>query len=324
MIGVVIIGRNEGDRLRQAILSVNQANAKIVYVDSGSADGSVQLAQQLQCDVVELDMTRPFTAGRGRNAGFHFLIENYPKIEYVQFIDGDCTIDPSWLEKAIEKITSDPTIAAVCGRRRERYPDASIYNLLCDMEWNTSIGIATECGGDALMRVNAFQQLNGFDESFAAGEEPELCYRFRQAGWKIWRIDAEMTLHDANMTTFQQWWKRNVRSGSAFAQCAWHHGREPEHFYLRDSIRIWQWGLIVPLLALLLIPWTLGLSLFLFLGYPILTQKIYRYRIAHFGDRPKDGMLYSIFCVLGKFPQLEGQIRFLSVRQSRLIEYKGV
>lgn len=322
-VGVVIIGRNEGDRLKSCISSVLPQADHVVYVDSGSTDNSVALAQSLGCSVIELDMQQAFTAGRARNAGFAHLLKQHPKLPYVQFIDGDCILDSSWVNNALAKMAENATIAIVCGRRRERFPDASIYNKLCDMEWDTPIGQAAACGGDFLVRVTAYQQVGGFDESFAAGEEPELCLRLREEGFSIWRIAAEMTLHDAAMTRFSQWWRRNMRSGSAYAQSAWTHGGNAEKYNLRESISIWIWAALIPLAAIVLLPFTFGTSLFLFGLYPLLGWRIYKWRRS-VGDDSADARLYSLFCVLGKFPQVEGQARFLAKRESKLIEYKGI
>lgn len=317
--GVVIIGRNEGERLRACIESVLPQAAHVVYVDSGSADGSVQLAQSLGCDVVELSADRPFTAARGRNAGYRHLLFHYD-LQFIQFIDGDCTLDESWMMHALAKMAEDGKIAVVCGRRRERFPDATIYNLQCDMEWNTPIGCADACGGDALMRVAALREVNGFDESFAAGEEPEMCFRMRECGWQIWRIDAEMTLHDAAMTRFSQWWTRSVRAGSAYAQSSYVHG--DAKYNVRQTFSIWLWSVIVPLIAIAGVPFTAGLSLGLFLLYPVLGWRIYRWRRG-IGDPVRDSAVYSIFTVIGKWANLVGQVRFWRTRESKLIEYKS-
>ena len=57
------------NRLRQCLLSVGSAT--IVYVDSGSTDGSIACAQSLGVESCpELDLSIPFTAARARNAGF--------------------------------------------------------------------------------------------------------------------------------------------------------------------------------------------------------------------------------------------------------------
>ena len=137
--GVVVIGRNEGERLRRCLQSIDRAVA-IVYVDSGSSDGSPALAQSLGAHVVALDMTRPFTAARARNAGLRRLRELAPTTQLVQFVDGDCELVPGWLDAAQAFMQQHADVAAVAGRLRERYPNRSIYNLLCDMEWNVPAG----------------------------------------------------------------------------------------------------------------------------------------------------------------------------------------
>ncbi|MGK7955237.1 MAG: glycosyltransferase family 2 protein, partial [Crocosphaera sp.] len=217
-LGIVIIGRNEGDRLTKCLESVlNQVksddNTTIVYVDSGSTDGSLETAKSLGVSTLALDNDRPFTAARGRNTGFKWLLEQHPDLTYVQFMDGDCTLIPQWLKKARKKLENHGDIAVVCGRRREKFPDATPYNRLADMEWNTPVGEAKACGGDSLMRVEALEQVDGFNDSLICGEEPEMCIRLRGQGWKIWRLDEDMTAHDADMTQFSQWWSRMVRSG---------------------------------------------------------------------------------------------------------------
>ncbi len=318
--GVVIIGRNEGERLRACIQSVLPQAAQVVYVDSGSADQSVALAQSLGCDVVELTTDRPFTAARGRNAGYRHLLTHYNHLQFIQFIDGDCTLDESWMMHALAKMGENGKIAVVCGRRRERFPNATIYNLQCDMEWNTPIGRADACGGDALMRVTALREVHGFDESFAAGEEPEMCFRMRAFGWQVWRIDAEMTQHDAAMTRFSQWWTRSVRAGSAYAQSSYTHG--DAKYNVRQSLSIWLWAFVIPLIAIAGIPITAGLSLGVLLLYPILGWRIYRWR-RRIGDPLRDSVVYALFTIIGKWANLVGQLRFWRTRESKLIEYKS-
>jgi GT2 family glycosyltransferase len=226
-VGIVAIGRNEGERLRVCLTSARRDCTHVVYVDSGSTDGSLELAQSLGVHIVNLDLSKPFTAARARNEGFARLKEIDPNLEAAQFIDGDCEIVEGWIAKAQSELMNNPKAAVVCGRRRERFPAASIYNKLCDMEWNTPIGIAIACGGDALIRASAFEQVGGYNPAAIAGEEPEMCVRLRQNGWTIHRIDAEMTLHDAAITRFGQWWKRTLRSGHAYAQGYFLHGPPP-------------------------------------------------------------------------------------------------
>ncbi|MGG6294368.1 glycosyltransferase [Leptolyngbya sp. AN02str] len=326
MLGVVAIGRNEGDRLRRCLESLVGQATQIVYVDSGSTDGSVDLARSLGVDVVELDLSIPFTAARARNAGFIRLMQLNPRLEFVQFVDGDCEVAAGWLATAERFLRDNSRFAVVCGRRRERFPQATRYNLLCDIEWNTPVGEAKACGGDALMRVASVQQVNGFNSGLIAGEEPELCVRLRRQGWKIYRLDAEMTLHDAQMTKFGQWWKRSQRAGHAFAEGSYMHGAPPERHWVKETRSNWLWGLVVPVVAVFLAIPTYGLSLLLFLAYPLLMLRISRY-MQRQGYPANEARLYALFCMVGKVPNALGQLQFVwnhrMGQRSRLIEYKS-
>ncbi len=327
LIGVVVIGRNEGKRLQQCLLSVIGKETTVVYVDSGSTDTSVALAGLLGVHVVELDLSIPFTAARARNAGFEYLLQVKPEVGYVQFVDGDCWIVDGWLETAARELDTHPEVVVVCGRRREEFPEHSIYNRLLDIEWNTPVGEAKACGGDSMIRVTAFKNVGGFNPLLIAGEEPELCVRLRQAGGKIWRLDADMTWHDGQMTSFGQWWKRSVRSGHAYAEGAWLHGRSPEHHWVKESVRIWVWSLILPLLAIATFFSTHAFSiLLLLLAYLFSGYRAYKWTQSR-GFTQKDAIAYGLFCILGKFPQLIGQSQFflykLSNRQPTIVEYKG-
>jgi GT2 family glycosyltransferase len=276
-------------------------------------------------DILELDLTLPFTAARARNTGFRYLLQQHPDLEFVQFVDGDCEIAQSWLEKALSAFSARYDVAVVCGRRRERYPEHSLFNLLCDIEWDTPIGESMSCGGDAMMRVVALQQVGCFNSALIAGEEPELCYRLRQDGWKVLRLDAEMTLHDAEMRHFGQWWNRSIRAGYAFAEGAALHGADAERYCVKQNRSTWFWGALLPCLTLGMAVLTSGLSLLLLAGYPIMVYRIYQSMRKH-GHPPAHARLYAVFCMLGKIPNFIGQIRFsqnhLLRRPSQLIEYK--
>jgi len=320
-IGAVVIGRNEGERLVTCLNSLAMSHVPVVYVDSGSSDGSVARARSLGAQTLELDPARPFSAARARNEGFVKAISEFPSIEFVQFVDGDCELIPGWITEAKEFLERSPEVAIVCGRLKERHPGASIYNRLCSMEWDAGHGESSACGGIAMVRTAAFQSLGGFRADLIAGEEPELCVRLRAVGWKVWRLDADMALHDAAMTRFGQWWRRAVRAGYAFAEGAYLHGAAPERHWVRESRRALVWGILFPfgiiVLAAMDLRWLL-----LFLAYP--AQIV---RLALTGGRaPGDNWLQAVFWVLGRFPEGVGQVKFLLNRilgrRHVLIEYK--
>jgi glycosyltransferase involved in cell wall biosynthesis len=323
-IGIVIIGRNEGTRLIQCLDSIVKHNVKAVYVDSGSTDNSCEIAKGKGIGVVNLDLTIPFTAARARNTGVNYLRHYHGNLDYIQFVDGDCEIVADWLPKAALALDCNPHLAVVCGRRRERAPERSLYNLFCDIEWNTPIGEAKACGGDAMMRLDAFTQVGGFNQSLIAGEEPELCVRLRAAGHRILRLDAEMTLHDANMTRLGQWWKRSLRSGYAYTEGSHLHGAPPERHWVKETRSITLWGLILPLIMVLGAWPSRGGSFGLLLLYGVML-----YRTANYFKQQaipaRSANLYALSCLVAKFPQAQGQLKFwgdrLFKRQAQIIEY---
>ncbi len=319
--GVVVIGRNEGERLRRCLDSIVGAASVIVYVDSGSTDESVAMAVQLGVIVVDLDMQLPFTAARARNAGFVELQRHAPALQHVLFVDGDCEVAPAWSEQALAFLDERHDVAAVCGRRRERHPERSIYNRLCDIEWDAPTGEVRSCGGDVMMRAEALQAVGGYRDDLIAGEEPELCVRLRQAGWRIWRLPEEMTLHDAALLRFGQWWKRAQRGGHAFAEGAYLHGAAPERHGVRETVRALVWGAALPtgIVALAIVdPRWLGLAVL----YPVQVLRL----AARYGISSRIGWARALLMVLARFAEASGVLKFhwnrLIQRRSPLIEYK--
>jgi len=336
-IGVIIIGRNEGSRLATCLKSVRNALLQesdtairivdIAYVDSNSTDDSVDTARDLGALVIELDPDIPFTAARARNAGAEALLRKHPDLQLLQFIDGDTELHPRWLSHAAGYLAHNKHVAVVCGRRRERFPEASVYNLLADMEWDTPIGQAQEFGGDAMMRANVFLHTAGYTASFIAGEEPDFAARLRKAGYSIVRLNHEMTLHDMAMTRFGQWWKRNHRYGHALAQLAHTHGGPPLYFYRHARRSTLLWGAVIPLGILavtVLFSW--WLIFLLPTAYAYLWLRVFRYRLGR-GDDRDSALIYAGFTTVAKFPHILGLIHFyrnrIARRPSRIIEYKS-
>jgi GT2 family glycosyltransferase len=331
-VGVVVIGRNEGERLRLCLESLQHLRHR-VYVDSGSTDGSQALAAAEGFDVVQLETPPNFTAARARNAGFKRLLETKPDLELVQMVDGDCEVEASWLASAAEALRNDAQLAVVFGRRRERFPEASVYNMICDDEWNVPIGEARSCGGDAMFRVRALAEAGGYTPTLIAGEEPDLCLRLRQKGWRIYRIDAPMTVHDAHITRFSQWWKRAQRSGHAFAELTHRHGLHSDRGWKRDTARILGWGGgLVAACIFILTGFVLGAAWLIYLGagtvglFAAQTMRLVllRRRRCH---SVREAVPWAMLLMLGKIPQLQGLIQYHLRRGNdarfKLIEYKS-
>lgn len=319
-IDAVTIGRNEGARLEACLRSLRGQVRRIVYVDSGSNDGSPSLAASFGAEVVALDMAHPFTAARARNAGLAAL-RQADTAPYIQLIDGDCTLREPWLAAAAAFLDAHPQAALVFGRRRERFPAASVYNQLCDHEWNTPPGPARACGGDILIRAAAFAAVGGYREDVIAAEDDEICQRLLAGGWTLWRIEAEMSWHDAAITRFGQWWRRAVRAGHGFAQVGALH---PAHFRAARR-RVWLWGAVLPGVALA--AWGAAPAASVAVaGLYALSGARSAWRFWREGTGWRAALGCGALIMLSKFPNLQGILlyhwRARRGAEARIIEYK--
>lgn len=310
-IGIVVIGRNEGSRLVKCLYSVLKAKVPVVYVDSQSSDNSVSEAETLDVITITLDTSKPINAARARNEGFIKLIQDYPDIQYVHFIDADCELADNWLSNAIAVLDKQEQTAVVCGRLHEKYRNQSIYMRLCDMDWYRKPGLIEACGGIATYRRSVFEQLNGFNETLIAGEEPELCKRIRKNGWNILCLAEDMGTHDSAMVYFSQWWRRCVKVGFGYANGIEWNG------WARQYKSTIVWGGCIPLTILLNLLWT-NYSLLLFILYPI---QVLRVILKNENLSAYDNIIYSIFCILAKFPQMQGVLEYYL---SKIINHKQV
>lgn len=216
LLSVVVIGRNEGERLSRCLQSVRAmadpgGRVEIIYVDSDSRDDSISRASALDARVIGVKPERP-SAALGRNAGWREA--NAP---YVLFLDGDTVLHPDFVAASLAEF-QDPGVAVVWGHRREIHTEQSLFNRVLDLDWIYPPGPSEFCGGDALMRKSVLEAVDGFDASLIAGEEPELCQRIRAQGHTILHVDRPMTGHDLAMTRWSAYWRRAFRAGYAYAE----------------------------------------------------------------------------------------------------------
>ena len=316
----VIIGRNEGERLRACLQSVLATTDRVVYADSCSTDGSPQLAQSMGARVVAVT-SAPLNAARGRNEGLRAALEHFPDSVFVQFLDGDCILQPGWPQASIAFLDQNPTAAVACGRRYEAFPGTSVYNQFADAEWDTAVGRAQACGGDAMMRIKSVLAVGGFDSELMAGEEPELCARLRSKGWEIWRLGELMTEHDAAILHFSQWWRRTLRSGFGYAQ-VWQRTRSTSQpLYARQLQSAFFWALLFPLaiIAGAIFANRAAILLLIPIGYCVQFARIMNRRTGALSFR----FASSALLMLAKFAEVSGALRYILTKSySRSIEYK--
>ena len=244
-VSIVIIGLNVAGYIEECIKSIRISEypdelIEIIYVDGGSSDASVLIAGSFKgIKIIELKDPHP-TPGKGRNAGYKAAHHSL-----IQFLDADTTLELEWLKTAVQYIKDDT--GAVCGRVIEKYPEKNRYHLIGNIEWNISAGKGEygfsegPCktfGGIVLIRKHILETVNGYDESLVAGEDPDISYRVRQEGYKIYKLNAGMVHHDINMNTFRQYFKRAFRSGHAYAEIALRYITQKEKYFARQFFRI--------------------------------------------------------------------------------------
>ena len=324
ILGAVVIGRNEGVRLDYSLRSIKPWAERVVYVDSASTDDSVKVARQHGVHVLELSTGSRMTAARGRAEGTRWLLERWPDTPFIFYVDGDCEVDPKFPTVALKTLREESSLAVVCGRRREVNREFSTYHRLIDREWDTPIGEVESCGGDAVMRAEAMVAVGGYDPTVVAGEEPELCWRLRRAGWRIWRIDAEMTRHDAAMARFGQWWRREIRSGFGSLDVWQRTGGGRSGLFAPMVRRAALWGIVVPFLV------TIVCTLLLIIGAPLWAAAVFAVglllytlsgvkmtiRLLHDGFDLKDALIGGWICVSSKWAQALGHIKWWRERPS--------
>ena len=326
LVSLVIIGRNEGQRLVRCLDSVKRMTLEnfkieVIYVDSASTDGSPEHAAATGARVITVKPQRP-SAALGRNAGWQSAQGNL-----ILFLDGDTILHPQFVARAM-KIMQDPTVAIVWGHRRELHPEHSIYNRVLDLDWIYPPGPSEFCGGDALMRRSVLEAAGGFDASLIAGEEPEMCRRIRAQGHVIQHIDAPMTGHDLAITRFAAYWKRAYRAGHAYAEVAARFRNSVDPMWLKDSRRnLIHAAVLTGCLALL--PLSLvwpALAVIVAVFMCFLVGRTFSRCGWKSVDRTTR-LLYSIHAHLQQIPIAIGQLSYLinarRGKHSQLIDYKG-
>ena len=309
-VGIVVIGRNEGSRLVACLQSLKNITLPIIYVDSDSSDNSMEVAKNYGIQSFSLPSHPFLNAARARNAGCKLLIEKYPQLQFIQFVDGDTALEPDWLQSGFNYLHHNSDVAIVEGMLREKDKNSSIYKRFFALEWLHPKGFIAGCGGNFMIRKEALIEIHGFNEEIIGGEDSELCFRLRNQGWQIFNLGIPMGIHDSGISSLLPLMKRMRRAGYCFQQISCLHEDQSERLFYKENISNWIYGGLIPLLICFLAvtkgPW----SFLLLAVYPFLFLKIYLHLSKEwsFSDR----VIYSVFCVLSKFPGFLGACDYLT------------
>ena len=325
-VGIVVIGRNEGERLRACLASVAPLGVAVVYVDSASSDGSPELARSMGAHAIELSADQPMTAARGRQHGLDWLGREHPGVKFVLFIDGDCIWEQAFVAEGRAFLLEHADYAGVCAKRYETRTAESFWSRLIDIDWDVPPGDVAYVGGDAMYRVTALDEAGGWSMDLIAGEEPDRCFRLAAlpSVWKFRRIPGKMTGHDIAMTHTTQYLRRFARTGHAYAQVGWRHRKGAGRRWWRSAISMSVYALVLPAIAIAggWLHWAVPLVILAM--YVALVFRVYRWVRLRGGDRSL-ALAYAVFNLIGKFAGPWGMLRYfwsrLIGRRTPLMEY---
>ena len=193
MISVIVIGKNEGERLVACLRSIQTALSalahEVVYVDSCSTDQSLQTAKALGARCFLL-AERKTTAGLGR-----FVGAKEARGEYLLFLDGDMQLQPGFAEKALMAIAAKG-YDGVCGIREDVYLRGGEVVCRNDNYFGcTQERLAPVFGGALMITRDALDACGGWATDTIACEEAELYARLKAIGCRIAEIPVPMILH---------------------------------------------------------------------------------------------------------------------------------
>ena len=181
LVSIIIPTRNSAPTIRQCLESVkNQtySNIETIVVDNNSHDTTVQIARNYGSIV--------FTRGPERSAQMNYGIRN-SNGKYAYRLDSDMTAGPRVVEEAVEicelnsldgviiRVVSDPTVSFWSKVRS--FERKNLYS------YGSNVAVR-------FFSRNAFDKINGFDESLNGFEDYDLHDRFVAAGYRFGRINS--------------------------------------------------------------------------------------------------------------------------------------
>jgi GT2 family glycosyltransferase len=216
---VVVIPNWNGAALLGAALDSLAAQswpARVVVVDNGSTDGSVELleAEHPEVEVVALPDNTGFAGGV--NAGIAPALA--AGADAVAVFNNDAVADPDWLRHLVAVLQDEPEVGVVTGKIKridgvhldstgECYstsgqPYARGRNTRDEGQYDRREPVFAASGCATLYRADMLRSIGTFDERFFAYyEDVDLSFRAQLAGWRVVYEPAAVVLHHVSATS---------------------------------------------------------------------------------------------------------------------------
>jgi GT2 family glycosyltransferase len=202
LVYVVVLNYNRADLTRNCVesaLRMRYANFRIIVVDNGSADDSVQRLKAVTTGPrVELMVNeRNEGYAGGNNRGIEKALCD--GAEYVFILNNDTVVDAACLCSLVSACEADPRIA-IAGCKIEnlcrpltidRGSGISLFTGKA-FPWRHDepvlepVSVDFACGAAIMLRAKVLRRIGAFDSNFFAFyEDADICFRARTAGYKV-------------------------------------------------------------------------------------------------------------------------------------------
>ena len=267
LISIVIPVLDRAGELGRCLHSIGaidypQEKLQVIVVDDGSRDDSAAVARRLGATVVSSGGVRRGPAA-ARNVGAAVAGG-----EILAFIDSDCTASSGWLAELVP-VFRDPKIAAVGGMVEGMCSACAVDRYEAVMS-SLSLGSRERFGNSGddtfylpscnlLVRRQVFLSVDGFEDSMHVGEDVDLTWRLRDAGWTIAYLPAGNIKHE-HRSTLRRFMSRRFDYGTSEGMLQKLHPRRRKLFVLPPLLgAVLALALLAPLFGWWLVPAAFGL-----------------------------------------------------------------
>jgi len=225
-LSIIILNYNTRDLLRDCLRSVlkskkNSFAYEIIVVDNASVDGSVEMIKREfpQVKIIQSKENLGFAGGNN-------LALKKAQGKYILFLNSDTQVKPDAFQKMISFMDSDPKIGAATAKTilvsggmdpdchrgfptpwasicyflglEKLFPKSKIFGQYHQfyLDLNKIHEIDAGFGTFMFIRRQALTEVGSWDENyFFYGEDLDLFYRIKKAGWKVMFYPEPLLIH---------------------------------------------------------------------------------------------------------------------------------
>ena len=160
---------------------------EIIVIDDASTDQTRDVVRQWEVKLISLERNMGQSAARNRGVAAASGV-------IIACVDSDCTAEPSWLRDLVPYF-QDSRNVLVGGyvdsfyrqTRLDRYEEAASP---LNMGEEIAVGKGSESDFyvptcNVLVKRDAYLQVGGLDETLRVGEDVDLCWRLKEAGFRL-------------------------------------------------------------------------------------------------------------------------------------------